>query len=187
MPFYLVRCWQRVRRKVPCDLDFLWFVAWLFVSMPLPFLLWLLLLFQCRGIAKAHIGPKTVIDFLHTLAHEVPLNKSWELSSDLQSSTFDNPFIPHKWDILKCSDLYVWVCVYMCMYWWCMSLILHQGLYLIIDGSRKLIIFALNDLYYLIKKLWNLWEKKGELDGASTLYESVGYTLSTFSLKAEGI
>ena len=122
MPFYLVRCWQRVRRKVPCDLDFLWFVAWLFVSMPIPFLLWLLLHFQCRGIAKAHIGPKTVIDFLHTLAHEVPLNKNWELSSDLQSSAFDNPFIPHKWDILKCPELYVWVCVYMCMYWWCMSL-----------------------------------------------------------------
>lgn len=117
---------RKIRRKVLCDLGFLWFVAWRlnsFGSIPIPFLLWLLLHFQCWGKAEVYICTKTIIDFLHNFAHEcyleALLNKSWELSSDLQSFSFHILFIPHKWNILKYPELCVCMCMCVCLYWWC--------------------------------------------------------------------
>lgn len=68
-----------------------------------------------------------------------------------------------------------------------MSLKLSQELYLIIGEFRNLIIFVLKKkVLFFLSRSFEIYEKR-KLEEASKLDESMGSTLSNFSLKAEEI
>ena len=67
-----------------------------------------------------------------------------------------------------------------------MSLKLSQELYLIIGEFRNLIIFVLKKVLFFLSRSFEIYEKR-KLEEASKLDESMGTTLSNFSLKAEEI
>lgn len=67
-----------------------------------------------------------------------------------------------------------------------MSLKLSQELYLIIGEFRNLISFVLKKVLFFLSRSFEIYEKR-KLEEASKLDESMGSTLSNFSLKAEEI